>query len=139
MTERLKQIWSGFEGVTTRRLTNRDIDGIDVPRRLDEAADSEALLSEDFAGPAAAAFEALKSELSAKAKKAQRKSAKNAAAADDGDAPGHDWSAAPAPVRDMIRGLKSTEARVRRSDSDYVSHLQAGGALKKKKRFFGIF
>ena len=42
MTDRLKQIWSGFEGVTERRLTGRGIDNIVPPQlaRMDRAGEN---------------------------------------------------------------------------------------------------
>jgi hypothetical protein len=133
MVERLKQIWGGFAGATERRLTGRGVDNIAVPHR--EFARDEASLPERLPAPATAAFDALKSRLAV-----AKKSGKNEAPA------GIDTEAAfgtdAAPARDLVRGLRSTEARLLRSDRLYGDGVPArrglfsGGNAKKRFIFF---
>ena len=157
MTDRLKQIWSGFEGQTTRRLTGRGVDNIAVPHRQDWQADDLEHLPQNFDAPSHAAFEALKASLAAKEKKSAKRRPRRGETAElaapparsslDGDLK---------PVRDLIRGLRSTEDRIARSDFDYSEHLAANPQRKRglfggkrvfgavndsgrKKRFFGLF
>ncbi len=110
MVERLKEIWSGFSGVTTRRLTGRGVDNIVMPHREHHDADAAPASAPE---PAAMAFEALKSRLAA-----PKKSAKGRGDEDTSPPPP---ALAPesAAARDLIRGLKSTEARLARSDRLY--------------------
>ncbi|MEQ1931434.1 MAG: hypothetical protein ABL957_13025 [Parvularculaceae bacterium] len=132
---RLKQIWAGFEGVTTRRLTNRAVEHIVVPSRANSRsewrAEDAAFLPKNFEAPAETAFQALKQRLSEKARRADRREKKSlgehdtrlpdvAYAAPESDA-----------ARDLIRALKATEMRTRRTDADY------GAALEKPKK--GLF
>lgn len=139
MADRLKQIWGGFEGATTRRLVGGGVDNIHVPERRErEAADSQ-FLPENFSPPAEAAFAALKAQLARHEKQAKngRRTASSYAppaplspeAEDEG---------APEAARDLIRGLKATEARVARSFSDY-GQSPAGAEKRGRKKLFGIF
>ena len=153
MSDRLRQIWSGFESQTTRRLTGRGVEGIATPPRHDWAADiSEA--PEGIAAPAQAAFAALEHRLTKAERRAQaRELRRRAKSGEDAsfhgdDAPPAPLSAeaaldgAPAAVADLIRGLKATEARVERSSDTYAARLAAaGGKLQKpgRKKFLGIF
>jgi hypothetical protein len=149
MGERLKQIWGGFERVTMRNLTGRGIDNIDVPSRRDFHAHDEAFLPKDFAAPADAAFAALKHRLSAAEQRALRREERKARAE------GRAFAAPPAPlsaeapeggapeaVRDLIRGLKSTEMRTVRRDFDYAAYAAANPKatprLKARRKLFGI-
>lgn len=150
MTERLKQIWGGFERVTQRNLTGRGIDNIDVPNRRDFQANDDAFLPKNFSAPADAAFSALKHRLSAAEQRTIRKEERRARSE------GRSFSAPPAPlsgdaaeagapdsVRDLIRGLHSTEMRTQRRDFDYASFAAANPKttpkLKSRKKFFGLF
>jgi len=147
MSERLKQIWSGFEKTTTRRLSGRGVDTIVVPSRTDWRAEERASLAVDAATPAAAAFAALKHRLSAHEQRAARKEERRARA--DGRSltappdPLEAANTAPETVRDLMVGLKATDARIARRDIDYAAYLAANpkGALSlaPKKKFLGIF
>lgn len=122
MAERLKQIWGGFEKETTRNLTGRGVDNIQVPPRRDWRAEEEAQPA-GVETPAAAAFEALKARLSAQSKKGKRAEdeASEASYAPESDA-----------ARDLIRGLKATEARTMRSE-----RLYDGSGVREKRSLFG--
>ncbi|MFQ5563419.1 MAG: hypothetical protein ACE5FO_07605 [Parvularculaceae bacterium] len=142
MTERLKQIWAGFEGKTERRLTGRGVDNIAVPHRRDWRAEDAQFLPENFEAPAAKAFEALKHRL-AETEAAQSKKRRKRA----------DYHVAPEPeatdtgfpaLENLIRGLKATESRTERRDIDYVRFMSTNAgreleSLKKRKKFLGIF
>ncbi len=147
MNERLKQIWAGFEKSTTRRLTGRGVDQIIVPGRTDWRAEERASLAPEAVLPAEAAFAALKHRLSAAEQRAARREERRA------KADGRSLSSAPdpieaankgaEPVRDLMMGLKATQARVERSEIDYTAWLATNpkGAPKltaPKKKFFGI-
>lgn len=144
MTDRLKQIWSGFSGVTERRLTGKGVDNIIVPHRADYDTVDRQFLPDDYESPAERAFTALRADLAVKEKKFNRKKTKRAA------------SAYPAPHANAERsdeqkwgqddlnvGLWSTAMRVERSDLDYGRFLTSPDgkkALKRtKKKRFGIF
>jgi hypothetical protein len=134
MADRLRQIWSGFEGATTRPLTGRAVGNLMVPSRQDYVVHDEDFLSEEYRAPADAAFSALRAQLSAAEKKASKR-VRDGETMNPFEAPevsetafNGDSDAA----RDLIKGLKATEARVRRSDYDYAANLAAGG----KKRMF---
>jgi hypothetical protein len=133
MSDRLRQIWSGFESVTTRKLTGRGVAGIVVPTRQDLLVEDEMFLREDYRAPAEAAFAALRQQLASAEKRAKR----NGETFDPKEAPPLSESAFNGDTeaaRDLIRGLKATEARVRRSDVDYADTLGANG---RRKRLFG--
>lgn len=150
MAERLKQIWGGFERVTQRSLTGRGIENIDVPNRRDFQASDEAFLPKNFSAPADAAFAALKHRLTAAEQRAAKREERRA------KAEGRSFAAPPDPisadaleanapdsVKDLIRGLHSTEMRTRRRDFDYADYAASGvkGApkLKARRKLFGIF
>ncbi len=147
MSERLKQIWSGFEKTTTRRLTGRGVDNILVPSRADWRAEERASLAPEAILPAEAAFSALKHRLSAAEQRVARKEERRAkvegralSAAPD---PMEAANAAPEGVRDLILGLKATEARIERRDIDYVKWAAANPKAAPKlnaprKKIFGI-
>lgn len=138
MTERLKEIWSGFEGATSRHLTGRGVDNIIVPHRQDWQAEDAQFLPENYPAPSYAAFEMLKARLAEKGRKAEkraRRRGETAAMADMAPPPPDPaFNGELKPVRDLIRGLMSTEARVARSDCDYAEFLSA---QPQKKRLFG--
>ena len=150
MAERLKQIWGGFERVTTRSLTGRGVENIEVPSRFDYQAADEAFLPKNFSAPADAAFAALKHRLSAAEQRQIRKEERRARSAGrsfsappaplSGDAP---ETSAPDSVKDLIRGLHATEMRTTRRDADYRSFAAANPKLtpklKSRKKLFGIF
>jgi hypothetical protein len=147
MNERLKQIWSGFEKTTTRRLTGRGVDAIIVPGRTDWRAEERASLAPEAILPAEAAFAALKTRLSAAGERAARKEERRAKAEGRrlGGAPDpiEAATAATEPVRDLMMGLKATEARIERREIDYTAYLatKPKGAPKlaaPRKKIFGI-
>ncbi len=150
MAERLKQIWGGFERVTQRSLTGRGVENIEVPNRREYQAHDEAFLPKNFSPPAEAAFSALKHRLSAAERRTIRKEERQARAE------GRSFSAPPAPlsgdaaesvapdsVRDLIRGLRSTEMRTQRRDFDYTAFAAANPKatpkLKSRRKIFGVF
>ena len=150
MAERLKQIWGGFERVTQRSLTGRGVDNIEIPNRRALQAHDEEFLPKQFSAPADAAFAALKHRLSAGEQRALKKEERRARAAGRGfSAPPAPLSAdaaeasAPEAVRDLIRGLKSTEMRTERREVDYAAFAAANPKatpkLKTRRKIFGIF
>lgn len=148
MNERLKQIWSGFEKTTTRRLTGRGVDQIIVPGRTDWRAEERASLAPEAILPAEAAFAALKTRLSAAGERAARKEERRAKAEGRSLAGAPDpieaANAVAEPVRDLMMGLKATEARIERREIDYTAYLatKPKGAPKleaPRKKIFGVF
>ena len=151
MTDRLRQIWGGFEETTTRRLTGRGIENVEVPHRRDWSAEAQTELAGDMASPAEAAFAELKFKLSAAeqkaAKKAARKRKRRGETQSFSDAPPAPLSGdalpdgAPKAAQELIRGLKATEARVERSEGLYTTHMAAASERPKgkRKKFLGLF
>lgn len=144
MSERLKQIWSGFEETTSRNLTGRGVDNILVPPRADYSPKDAAFLPENYDTPAAAAFSALRENLARKEKLfAGKKKKADAALPSEAE----DFVAATAfsaSGDDLIRGLRATALRVERPEIDYAVFLESkeGRAHFKKhkrKKFLGIF
>ena len=138
MTKRLKQIWSGFEETTSRELTGRGIDNIDVPHRTDYAAEDRAFLSEDFHGPAETAFAALRERLGKHEKKFRTQDS----------APSSDEAFGAAPPAfagdDLTQGLRATALRTERAEYDYAGFLSSDEGRSffkkhKKKKRFGFF
>jgi hypothetical protein len=144
MSDRLKQIWSGFEQTTTRSLTGRGVDSIPVPPRADYSPKDAAFLPENYDAPAAAAFSALRDNLAKKerafaGKKKNPDAALPSAADDLATATAFSVSG-----DDFIRGLRATSMRVERPEIDYALFLESkeGRAHFKKhkrKKLFGIF
>lgn len=140
MTDRLKDIWSGFSAQTERKLTGKGVDSIIVPHRSDYDAVDRQLLPDNYESPAERAFTALRADLKAKEKKFARKKDRASAAlasveaAPDEKAWGRD---------DLNVGLWSTAMRVERTEIDYPSFMSSDAgkkALKRtKKKRFGIF
>ena len=131
--ERLKQIWSGFERETTRHLTGRGVENIHVPERRE--ARSEFAAPERVAEPAAVAFEALKTRLAASSKK------RGGRGPSDEEA-GEATASAAAPIsaaRDLVRGLKSTEARTLRSDRLYGEGAGRSAKAGRRRKAFWLF
>ena len=143
MNERLKQIWSGFEKTTTRRLSGRGVDTIVVPGRIDWRAEERASLAPEAVLPAEAAFAALKHRLTAHEQRAARKEERRARAEGRSLAappdPVEAARTAPEAVKDLMLGLKATEARVARREIDYTAYLAANPKGAPKKKLFGVF
>jgi hypothetical protein len=148
MSDRLKQIWSGFEGATTRHLTGRGIENIEVPHREFNSREED-FLPENFTPPADAAFAALKHRLSAAEQRAIKRASRKRRRGETQEfsappaplSPGSPQDGAPEAVRDLIRGLRATEMRIHRSDVDYGAWLadNPGAAPRARKKFFGLF
>lgn len=146
MSDRLKQIWSGFSETTTRQLTGKGIDSIPVPHRADYSPVDEAFLPEGFSTPAQAAFSSLRDSL---AKKEKRFSGKKKNPKADAALPSEaeDFVAATAfsaAGDDLIRGLRATALRTERPELDYdvfLSSKEGKAHFKKHKRkkFLGLF
>ncbi len=144
MTDRLKEIWSGFSGATERKLTGKGVDNIPVPHRADEEAMDARFLPEGYESPAERAFSALRADLKAKEKKFARKSKKSADLASGSQPAGEagadeqKWG-----TDDLNLGLWGTAMRVERSEIDYARFMASDAgkkALKRtKKKRFGIF
>lgn len=140
MTERLKQIWAGFEETTSRQLTGRGVDNIAPPRRVDYGAEDETLLPDDFHGPAETAFAALRDRLSEHEKKfSLKRSPANAS-------PPEDMLTAPTSFSDddLVKGLRATALRTERAEYDYGAYLSSDEGRRsvkryKKKKRFGLF
>lgn len=141
--ERLTQIWGGFERVTQRRLTGRGVENIEVPSRRDFQAHDEEFLPKNFSAPADVAFAALKRRLSAAEQRQARAQGRSFAAPPAPLSAEAAEAGAPESVRDLIRGLKSTEMRTHRRDVDYVAFASANPKsapkLKSRRKLFGIF
>ena len=144
MTERLKEIWTGFSAQTERKLTGKGVDNIIVPHRADYDALDRQFLPEGYESPAERAFAALRADLKAKGKKFGRnKREKISAAAEPKRSPG----AAPEEKAwgkdDLNVGLLSTAMRIERTEMDYQQFLsseEGKKALKRtRKKRFGIF
>ncbi len=143
MSDRLKQIWSGFSETTTRNLTGKGIENIPVPHRTDYSSVDAEYLPENFSTPAAAAFSSLRDRLSKKEKLFAAKKKSDAALPSEAE----DFVAATAfsaSGDDLIRGLRATAMRVERPELDYAAFLESreGRAHYKKhkrKKRFGLF
>ena len=153
MTDRLKQLWSGFESVTTRHLTGSGVDNIARPHittRHSDGGQAPDTLPENYSAPAQVAFDALKLRLASQEHRANKHKKNNR----DKTSRGSDtpllagdltnFKQAPESAKNMIRGLKATEDRVIRSPSSYVAQMSAAAgsdlnSIKKRKKFLGIF
>lgn len=139
MSDRLKQIWAGFEAGTDRRLTGKGVEHIVVPRRYEDAEIDAMTAPDGVAAPAQRAFARLAADLE---RKAQRfKGARGR---------GRDEPATFASEErfygdeTLARGLRATAMRVERSDLDYATFMSTGAgreALKRTrpKKRFGLF
>ena len=142
MDERLKQIWSGFEQTTERRLVGNGVDNITVPHRVDYAAADEAFLPENFDAPAEAAFAALRGQLEKQERRFSfKRRGRGKTSAGDGD---NQSLEGPFDGDQLIKGLKATSLRTERPERDYAAFLSSDegrAVLKKhkKKKRFGIF
>jgi len=141
MADRLDQIWKGFAGTTRARLTSHEIGAHARPpsrsmqndrRRAEEAlADGKADASEAVQ----AAMMALHADLQSKAKRSRRRG--EPAVSFDAGA-----QSPPSALDDtLLADLKFTEARVRRSGSDYLSYAvdRQDAWKRRRKKFLGIF
>jgi hypothetical protein len=144
MGGRLKQIWTGFEGVTTRRLTGSGVEHLDTPSRRELEARTREALPADLPEPAKAAFSALHQRLTASGQRAIRREEKRSASTGASfDAPPAPLSAqmpadaAPEVVQDLVRGLRATSFRTERLHADYPA--TPGGGRSGRKKFFGLF
>ena len=149
MSGRLKQIWGGFEGMTTRHLTGGGVDRIETRSRRDyDAAASPSVSEAAIASPAEAAFAALRHRLSAAEQRQARredKSARKNGVDRSLSAPPAPLSAqmpadaAPEAVQDLVRGLRATSFRTDRNYADYPALAQSKSARFGRKKVFGIF
>lgn len=139
MVERLKQIWSGFEQTTSRRLSGRGVDNIVLPERPAARAPSTTAEPEKLGvgAPAEAAFAALRAKLLA-GEKRRAEAPRETASAAPSFGEGLDFGGAPDAARDLVRGLAATEARVGREFRLYDAAAH-GAAARPKKRLFGLF
>ena len=141
MTDRLKDIWNGFEESTTRRLTGDGVDNIPLPEQhFNWRGASDKPLPQDYAEPVRAAFDAFEEQLEQSAKRSRRrKPTTTSFASDEPVAPqfyGHE---------DLAQSLASTAQRTTRRETDYAtfSATDEGQKLykaqKRKKKFLGLF
>lgn len=150
MTDRLTQIWKGFSGVTQARLTSTDIGAHARPparsmKDENRFAEAAALTSgkADAGAAVQAALTALHTDLQSKAKKTRRRKARRGQALSAGfDAEGGPADRLTSSLDEtLFADLKFTEARTRRSCSDYLSyaeHRQSAWKSRRKK-FLGLF
>ena len=142
MTDRLKDIWSRFEKVTSRSLTSSDVDNIPRPvveemhRRHDLGGGrsvEKMPMPEGVSAPAEQAFGALRSRLAGFDDKGRPSRRKVDPASDPNDNP----------QERMLRDLASTEQRIARREMDYKSWYAAREEERtrrpKRKKFLGIF
>lgn len=161
MSDRLKQIWSGFEHQTSRHLTGQGIDNIHVPSRREWRADDSKFLPGDFEAPADRAFAALEYKLATESKKHGRRrstsSKKRHGAHHDADqrfeqayGPGEPTNremAAGDPHQALLASLRETDFRVLRREINYSAQASDVKKGRKKsrhkgpgrKKFLGIF
>lgn len=143
MADRLKQIWGEFAGRTSARLTAVDIDTVQRPSAVERAelraGQAQALEAghDDKSDAVQAAFTALHADIQRKAKRGGRRGQPQVSF----DAEAEATSFQGLDDR-LLADLKFTEARVRRSGSDYLEFAQKYNADKlrrKRKKFLGIF
>jgi len=142
MADRLKQIWTDFSNRTSVHLTAVDIEGLPRPERR-ESLDQDmaeftpkAQSQTKESDAVQAAFQALHADIVAKGKRSRRRSEPEAS-----------FDADPVPLPDsldqqLFADLASTDQRVRRGSSDYLSYAadrQDAWKRRKKKWFFGLF
>lgn len=150
MSDRLKQIWSGFASTTTRPLSGRDISDYAAPPRENWKANDANFLPEGYNAPAQVAFDALKTRLASHEHKANKRRRKRGKTASHAEAPPPPLSGeasftdAPVEAKEMIRSLKATEDRIIRSSQRYAAFIatdegKAFAPAKKRKKFLGIF
>ncbi|NRA28726.1 MAG: hypothetical protein HRU11_00575 [Parvularculaceae bacterium] len=141
MADRLDQIWKSFASTTRARLTSTDISAharpptrsMQTERRLAEEALFEGRA--DASDAVQAAMMALHTDLQAKAKRGSRR--REASMSFDAGT-----QTPPSALDDtLLADLKFTEARVRRSGSDYLSYAvdRQEAWKKRRKKFLGIF
>ena len=130
---RLKEIWSSFEARTTRALTNRAIDHIVTEGRADWKAEHQALLPHGFEAPAAAAFQALRSRIVEKGRKAEKRSGRAAKLDSDTALPEVSYAPESDAARDLVRAVRSTDFRTRRPKFDYAEAAPQKGKGRAAK------
>jgi hypothetical protein len=149
MPERLKQIWSGFEGVTTRRLTGGGIENI-IPPSHRAYDPSEGMPKETATQPSPADVAAaeLRARLTAHTEKVDARARRRGRKADrdeidfvDND---RNRRSQQDPVSDVLKGMAATEMRTMRPDADFGKFLAANAGRKlasvgKRKKFLGVF
>lgn len=144
MGKRLKEIWSGFEETTSRKLTGGGVDNIHVPHRADFAGREDApVLPEGLDQPTEAAFAVLRDRLQKQEKKFGARRRRGREFTQDPSA--SELMQQSMDGEELIKGLHATTMRTERTSIDYSSFMgtDEGKAvfkkLKKKKRFFGLF
>ncbi|NNU15173.1 hypothetical protein HK107_02390 [Parvularcula sp. ZS-1/3] len=146
MTDRLKEIWTGFTRTTGANLTTREMSAMarpSVSRRLEESFDTDAALAAgkaDESDAVQAAFAALHAEIEQKGKRASRR--RRGPEAQTSFSAEADVTAPSGLDERLLADLKFTEARVRRSGSDYLNYArtkQEAWQKGRRKKFLGIF
>lgn len=146
MTDRLNQIWKGFAQTTRARLTSHELSGMARPsasRRDENGFDAAATMNAgraDQSDAVKAAFETLHAEIAEKARRSR--GGRRGEPRQGFDATPADLSP-PSGLDDrLLADIKFTEARVRRSGSDYLSYArdrQVAWQKRKRKKFLGLF
>ena len=138
MSDRLKQIWTGFERRTARHLTGNGIDNINVPSRREWRAEDVKFLPDDFEAPADRAFAALRYKLAEANAKHRGRSRRNAL----GDGLREDSAYGPSlrsrephvgagdPRQAMLASMRETDFRVLRREINYIDFAARGGATE---------
>ncbi|MEL6111878.1 MAG: hypothetical protein AAFR20_03650 [Pseudomonadota bacterium] len=148
MSNRLKQIWSGFEHQTTRTLTGHGVDDIHVPSRREWRANDTRFLADDFEAPADRAFSALEYKLEMQTAQLRKKGKRNTGTdqfgygqrsryAAESDAAPHGKDAqlgAGDPRQALLASLQATDFRVLRREITYNPGFSGTGRGKGKKR-----
>ncbi|MEM1396182.1 MAG: hypothetical protein AAGH38_01890 [Pseudomonadota bacterium] len=140
MSEKLKAIWSSYEGRTSRRLTGNGVDNIAAPSRSE---DWEQEIGSDIPSAAEAAFTALRSTLADQSRNQSRQSNRHDRSVGRNDATSMGGAADEEPIAGLLRGLASTERRTDRAPLDYSAFMASNAgqklkSVKRKKRFLGI-
>lgn len=143
MTDRLKDIWDGFARNTRAHLTSTEMSAMARPSGTERSGhefDAKAALDAgqaDQSEAVQAAFTVLHADIQRKATRGNRRG--DVQQSFDGGAD----VTPPVGLDDRILAdLKYTEARVRRSGSNYLSYAserQDAWRKSKRKKFLGIF
>jgi hypothetical protein len=146
MADRLKDIWNGFAQRTGASLTSTELTPLTRPsgtdraeRELDMTLSGKGL-EQGSSDAVRAALETLHHDLQSKAKR-QRRPRRGEAVSFAGPAEERPFEPSSALDQQLLGDLHFTEARVRRSSSDYLGFARARqDAWKgKRKKFLGIF
>jgi hypothetical protein len=146
MADRLKDIWEGFARSTHAQLTTTDLSPLSRPSGTDRAEQElELTLSGRNVGPEGheavrAALDTLHRDIESKAKRRRRpRRGEGTSYAASDEPPSYELRSGL--DKQLLADLQFTEARVRRSGSDYLTFARAKQEAwgRKRKKFLGLF